>query len=105
MPGKARRALATAEIVYVSAVSAWEVAIKVALGKLAFTGRFADALAASGCEPLVLNFAHTEALRDLPRHHTDPFDRMLVAQAQAESLTLVTHDRAIEAYAVPVLRA
>ncbi len=100
----ARAALARADVVFVSAVSAWEMAIKSALGRLRFEGTLADATEASGFTPLSLSFAHVEALRGLPAHHTDPFDRMLVAQAASEGLTLVTRDRALDAYDVPKLR-
>ncbi len=98
-----RRMIAGAEAACVSSVSAWEVAIKASLGKLAFEGRFADAAAAAGCEQVMLTFDHAEALRSLPKHHTDPFDRMLIAQAQVEGLTLVSHDRAFKAYGIALL--
>jgi PIN domain nuclease of toxin-antitoxin system len=54
---------------------------------------------------LPVDLAHALAVRSLPDHHRDPFDRMLIAQAQLEGLTIVTRDRAIRRYAVPVLRA
>lgn len=54
---------------------------------------------------LPIGFAHDERAAELPGHHSDPFDRMLVAQAQVEGLALVTHDRAIWQYDVPLLRA
>jgi PIN domain nuclease of toxin-antitoxin system len=100
-----RRAIATAEIVYVSAASAWEMAIKSSLGKLHFDGSFAGAVGASKFTPLPIEFAHAEAYRALPPHHPDPFDRMLAAQALVEKLTLVTHDRQLEAYSIPIVWA
>ncbi|MFZ5471662.1 MAG: type II toxin-antitoxin system VapC family toxin [Myxococcota bacterium] len=57
----------------------------------------------SGLEKLAITMSHAEAAALLPKHHHDPFDRMLVAQAQLEGLTLVTHDRRLEPYAVPIL--
>lgn len=101
----ARRQIAEAEEVYVSAASAWEVSIKVSLGKLVVPGPLMEAVAASGFAPLPIAFAHAEALKDLPPVHADPFDRMLVAQARVERLCLVTRDPWLEKYPVEVLRA
>jgi PIN domain nuclease of toxin-antitoxin system len=71
--------------------------------------RFPDSIevgvAQSGFEQLTLKFSHTERVAALPFHHRDPFDRMLVAQASAEDLTLVTHDRQLEPYEVRILWA
>jgi PIN domain nuclease of toxin-antitoxin system len=91
------------EEVFVSAASAWEVALTVATGKLRIPEPLAAAVAASAFNELPITFAHAAAASSLPLHHTDPFDRMLAAQAQVESLTLVTHDRQLQAYAVPIL--
>ena len=102
---EATSAIREAEQVYVSAVSAWEIAIKTALGRLAPTRTVAEAVAESGFEELPVRLRHAEALVALPRHHRDPFDRMLIAQARAERLTIVTRDRAFEAYEAPRLRA
>jgi len=93
-----REAIAGADVVYVSVVSAWEVAIKIALGKLRIPGSFEEAIDDSGFSKLPLKFAHAAALAELPFHHRDPFDRMLIVQAQQESLTLVTADRKFEPY-------
>lgn len=98
-----RLAIQEADDVFVSAASAWEVALKVALGKLRIPGPFAAAVAASSFDELPISFAHAAAVSSLPVHHTDPFDRMLAAQARVESLTLVTHDPQLRAYAVPIL--
>ena len=87
-----------AELVYVSAVTAWEVAIKLALGRLRLPGAFADGVDASGFARLPIEFEHAALTGALPPHHSDPFDRMLVAQAKLEGLTLVTHDRRFEPY-------
>jgi PIN domain nuclease of toxin-antitoxin system len=91
--------------VLVSAVSLWEAGIKVALGKLRLGRDLADETAKHGFTELPVGFAHTRAAARLRPHHRDPFDRMLVAQAQLEGLTLVTRDPAFEPYRVPLLAA
>jgi len=100
---KPRHEIANAETVFVSAASAWEIAIKVAQGKLEVPGPIAEAVADSGFEPLEINFRHAKAAGSLPLHHGDPFDRMLIAQAQVNHLTLVTHDKDFRKYGVPIL--
>ena len=100
---EARRAIGKADRVFVSAASAWEVAIKVAVGRLRLKDPFAELVEQGGFEELPIAFHHAGQLQSLPLHHTDPLDRMLIAQAQAEKLTLVTHDRVVEPYDVPVL--
>ena len=99
----ARRAIAEADVVFVSAASAWEAGIKIALGQLSIPDSFEAGVSESGFEKLPIGFAHAEAAARLPAHHADPFDRMLVAQAQLESLTLVTHDRRLARYALELL--
>lgn len=86
-----------------SAVVVWEIAIKRALGKLPIDERYLPMLLAHGAEPLSFSLRHARAVEDLPRHHADPFDRLLVVQAQAERATIVTQDPRIGAYGVPVL--
>ena len=103
LKNEARTAIATAELVFVSAASAWEAAIKAALGKLTLPASFEAGVADSGFEKLIINFSHAEHAASLPKHHTDPFDRMLVAQAQLEKLTLITHDARIRPYEVEVI--
>lgn len=93
-----------ATLVAVSAASVWEVAIKVALGKLKAPESFAAAVLEEGFEPLVIRFDHATRAGGLPPHHRDPFDRMLIAQAQAEDLTVVTDDPAFDPYEIPLLR-
>lgn len=92
------------QLVRVSAVSLWEIAIKRALGKLDLDGSLVLHVKAAGFEPLPITGDHAERAGALPLHHRDPFDRMLVAQAQAESLTLVTRDRAFDPYGLELLR-
>ncbi|MGI8627412.1 MAG: type II toxin-antitoxin system VapC family toxin [Geodermatophilaceae bacterium] len=90
-------------LVAVSAVSVWEIGIKRALGKLRFDGSLASAVGQGGFEPLAISSEHAERAGDLPGHHRDPFDRMLIAQAQVENLTIVTRDKQFNAYEVSVL--
>jgi PIN domain nuclease of toxin-antitoxin system len=99
----ARRAIARADLVWVSAVSAWEVSIKVALGRLRLAEPFSVLLAADDFTELPLTLAHADALASLPVHHLDPFDRMLVAQARVEGATVVSHDRALAPYQVAMI--
>jgi PIN domain nuclease of toxin-antitoxin system len=94
----AQRAIAAADVVWVSAVSAWEVAIKSGLGRLRLAEPFRVLLAADDFTELPMTLAHAECLQELPPRHADPFDRMLVAQALSERATLVSHDRAFEPY-------
>jgi PIN domain nuclease of toxin-antitoxin system len=105
LPAAVKSSIATADIVFVSAVSAWEAAIKKSLGRLEIPDTIEAGVLASGFEKLLLTFAHAERVAGLPHHHGDPFDRMLIAQAQAEGLTLVTHDRVLEPYDVEILWA
>lgn len=99
----AGQAIRNADQVYVSAVSGWEVAIKTALGRLRPRRTVAAAVADSGFEELPLLLRHAQALTGLPPHHRDPFDRMLVAQAMIEGLTIVTRDSALRPYRVPII--
>jgi PIN domain nuclease of toxin-antitoxin system len=98
-----RSSIATADLVFVSVATAWEAAIKASLGRLELPDTVEAGVLASGFEKLLITFSHTEHAARLPLHHRDPFDRMLVAQAQAEGLTLVTHDRLLEPYDVEIL--
>ena len=92
-------------LVVVSAVSAWEVSIKKALGKLAAPDDLAHQIQAGGFAPLPVTIAHGVAAGQLVRHHDDPFDRMLIAQALAEGLTIVTRDKRFNDYGVALLPA
>ncbi|MYD92839.1 MAG: type II toxin-antitoxin system VapC family toxin [Chloroflexi bacterium] len=91
--------------VFVSAASIWEISIKRARGKLDVPGNVLEALEENGFRELPITAFHAERAGSLPLHHTDPFDRMLVAQAQAEGLILVTRDANIPRYGVRTLTA
>lgn len=99
----ARTAIQESNATYVSAVSVWEIGIKTSTGKLEFRGDMDRQIALNGFVPLDITVAHAIAAGRLPFHHRDPFDRMLVAQAAAESLTLITSDAVLTAYNVPVM--
>jgi PIN domain nuclease of toxin-antitoxin system len=88
---------------YVSVASIWEIAIKLASGKLDAPENLLDKVVAARFIELGITFAHALRAGALPSHHRDPFDRMIVAQAQDEGLTVVTRDARIAAYDVPVL--
>ena len=102
---EARAAIETADRVYVSAASIWEMATKVARGRLEAPADFLDRLLDLGMAPLALEWEHARVAGGLPLYHRDPFDRMLVAQAIVERLTIVTRDEDIGRYPVPVIAA
>jgi PIN domain nuclease of toxin-antitoxin system len=91
--------------VFVSAVTGWEIAIKRSVGKLRAPDNLDALLEDEGFLPLPITFYHGEQAGSLSPHHKDPFDRMLIAQAQAEGLTLVTRDKHFPLYGVRVLPA
>ena len=102
----ARQSIAdTRNEVFVSAVSIWEMAIKRSLGKLRAPDNLADTVQEAGFAALPITLAHAEQAGMLPPHHRDPFDRMLVAQALAEGLVLVTDDALIPKYGVRTMPA
>jgi PIN domain nuclease of toxin-antitoxin system len=86
----------------VSLASVWELAIKASKGKLRLPGQLLEKIAAAGIELLPITATHAIATALLPNLHGDPFDRMLVAQARAEGLTLMTRDRRLQDYGIPV---
>lgn len=90
-------------LVYFSAASAWEVAIKAAAGKLVVRADFVEALEHDRFIELPINARHAIAAGSLPLLHRDPFDRMIAAQANVEGLVVITADQHIAAYGVPVL--
>ena len=104
---RARRLVQRADVeLYLSAASAWEIAIKWSLGKLTLPADPAEYVPSrierSGVIPLPIRHAHAVQVARLPAHHRDPFDRVLVAQATLEELTLLTGDRQLEPYGVRI---
>lgn len=93
-----------ADEVVVSAASVWEVGIKRALGKLAAPGDLLKQVEASGFTTWSMTVDDARAAADLPRHHGDPFDRMLVAQARERGATLMSADRVMTDYDVDLYR-
>ena len=100
-----RDEIAQADTVLVSAVVAWEIAIKRSLGKLTAPHNLEAAVAAAGFEPLPISLSHALAVESLPPVHRDPFDRLLIAQANFENCTLVTRDEVFQQYPVQTLEA
>ncbi|MCX6461368.1 MAG: type II toxin-antitoxin system VapC family toxin [Actinobacteria bacterium] len=90
---------------FVSVATVWEMGIKYAVGKLSVPPPSEDTLDALGFSVLGIRVGDAQRLAELPLQHRDPFDRMLVAQALGESLTLVTRDRTLAAYGVAVITA
>lgn len=90
--------------IYVSVVSGWEISIKNRAGKLPLKATLNEIFRKSGFEILDISISHVLKLDKLPAHHKDPFDRMLIAQAQADKLVLITSDRNISRYNVPTLK-
>ena len=91
-------------IVFVSLVSMWELQINASLEKIKLPDHFFDGIETKGYELLPIQIDHIKSLKQLPFLHRDPFDRMLVAQAKSEGLTLVTRDQEILKYDVPTLK-
>ena len=106
LSGRARDALQdSANDVFVSPVSGWEIAVKRALGKLRAPDDLEAGVREQRFTPLLLTFQHAEQAGALPPHHGDPFDRMLIAQAQTEGLVLVTRDARISHYGIRTMKA
>lgn len=98
----ARKAIADgSNSVYVSAAVVWEIAIKQALGKLEVPDDLESAIEANGFRSLPITIPHALAVRALPQHHRDPFDRLLIAQASHEGFKLVSRDSYVARYGVP----
>ena len=89
--------------IFVSAASIWEIAIKRAIGKLSFRRSIVDAVSESGFEILTVTGSHAEHAGGLPHHHNDPFDRLIIAQAYLEGMTIGTQDRQMQPYGVALL--
>ena len=92
---------------YLSAASSWEISIKASSGKLPLPGPptsfIPKALAEQGITPLPILHQHALAVYDLPKHHSDPFDRLLIAQAQVEDMVVLTADSVFRKYKVPLV--
>lgn len=101
----ARAAVEDADVVFVSVASLWEATIKASLGRLSLPADLGAATSDQGMRRLDICDAHLARLTSLPLHHRDPFDRLLIAQAQAEGLTVVTSDSSFGQYDVQVLDA
>ena len=92
--------------IYASAASIWEVAIKVSLGRIRIDlDEFVAALGESGFQELSVTARHASRVADLPKHHRDPFDRLLVAQSLVDAMLLLTQDQQLSAYGPSVLVA
>jgi PIN domain nuclease of toxin-antitoxin system len=101
---KVRNAIANSEnLVVLSSVVIWEIRIKQALGKLIIAPEFYDVIKDEGFEMLSITPDHAYAVGELPMYHRDPFDRMIIAQAKLEGLTIATQDSVFKKYEVPVL--
>jgi PIN domain nuclease of toxin-antitoxin system len=104
LPRRAGQVIADSDTaVVVSAATAWEIAIKKAVGRLDAPDDLLDALHANAFGTLAITAAHALAAGLLPAHHGDPFDRILIAQAQMEGLTLITVDQRFSKYEVDLL--
>jgi len=89
-------------LAFVSAASIWEISIKQTIGKLSVDADL-DSVVVEDFEPLDIGFGHARLAGELPSHHRDPFDRLLIAQAMLENLTLLTRDRAFSDYEVSTM--
>jgi len=100
-----RQLIEHADEAYFSVITPWELGIKRALGKLTMPDGLVAALQSGGFLSLAISADHAEHAPTLPAHHRDPFDRMLVAQAQLEELALVTADQFLNAYDIELVDA
>ena len=101
----AEKAIKDADQVFVSAASAWEIAIKASLGRIDPQRTVAAAIEENGFEELPVMVRHAAAVAALPWHHRDPFDRLLIAQALTDRLTIITRDRAFRLYPAATILA
>lgn len=90
---------------FLSVVSVWEIGIKTAIGKLRAPSDIEGGMRGLGAAPLVMDLSHALHAARLPLHHRDPFDRLIVAQAIVEQLSLVTRDHILAAYGVSIIAA
>ena len=92
-------------MVFISSASVWEISIKKAMGRLEIPGNLDEEIKLHRFTHLAMNCEHAQLAGELPAIHKDPFDRMLIAQAIIEKLTLVTRDNMIPKYEVSILKA
>ena len=105
LSNKAKDAIADPDnIIFVSAASAWEIAIKKSIGKLQTPNDLAMQIEAKGFVPLSIDLHHALTVESLPWHHQDPFDRILIAQAIYEHLTIITRDRKFNVYEIDLIK-
>ena len=105
IPEAARQLMIDAEAVFVSSASIWEIAIKVRIGKMqANPRRVVQFMEAAGFKELPVFSRHTVLVSELPMHHSDPFDRLLIAQAMTEPLHLLTVDAQLRQYSELVIQ-
>lgn len=103
---QAKKAIADPDnLVFVSAASAWEIAIKKSLGKLQAPDDLAEQIKAKNFIPLAISIEHAVMVEQLPTHHQDPFDRILIAQGMYEQLVIVTRDRKFDLYKVNTIKS
>lgn len=106
LTAEARQAIASIENeVYLSSASLWEIHLKAGKGKLTVPPSLIEAFSEQEIDELKITWKHTERTRTLPPIHLDPFDRLLIAQALEEGLTLITRDGLIQQYKVPIIKA
>jgi PIN domain nuclease of toxin-antitoxin system len=105
LANEARRCISSADQVFVSGVTPWELGIKRASGKILLPDDLVQQLLAAGFEILPISSEHAVAAPALPTYHGDPFDRMLIAQAKNEKLTVVTADRQFKMYDIELIEA
>jgi len=91
--------------IYVSPVTAWELSIKAAKGHVDLSGSYLDAVSESGFQILNITWSHAVAAAELPAHHKDPFDRLLLGQASVEGMTVVSRDAHFVHYDIPLIEA
>jgi PIN domain nuclease of toxin-antitoxin system len=90
-------------MIFASIAALWEIAIKVSIGKLKVPAGFLPGVQKAGYQVLPISVEHVQEYSKLPLHHRDPFDRIFVAQARIDDLTLITCDQALKSYRVPLL--
>lgn len=90
-------------VIFLSSVSLWEIQIKESLKKITLPKNFYEVVKSEDFEILPLKLEHVSSLRDLPRHHKDPFDRMLISQAREEKFALISADKNIKSYEIGVV--